>query len=78
MSEAIRRKPLEGLSTPRKEEDNFEIVSGYFNGYTTGAGLKNRFSNLESDKVYVGKDKSTYHNYNNSYTDNNNRGYGLY
>ena len=51
---------------------------GTTNGYTTGAGLKNRFSNLESDKVYVGKDKSTYHNYNNSYTDNNNRGYGLY
>ncbi|NMM63827.1 chorismate synthase [Clostridium sp. P21] len=38
--EMKRRAPGESeLATPRKEEDNFEILSGYFNGRTTGTPL---------------------------------------
>ncbi|MDE5618162.1 MAG: chorismate synthase, partial [Clostridia bacterium] len=32
-------KGKEGIATARKEEDNCEIVSGLFNGYTTGTPL---------------------------------------
>lgn len=34
-----RRKPGKKNTTPRNENDDFEIVSGFFNGYTTGAPL---------------------------------------
>lgn len=34
-----QRKPKNKLSTPRKETDDFQIVSGYFNNHTTGSAL---------------------------------------
>lgn len=33
------RKPYGKISTPRSEADNFKIVSGVFNGFTTGAPI---------------------------------------
>ena len=34
-----KRKPKGKISTQRHEEDDFKIVSGYFNGYPTGTPL---------------------------------------
>lgn len=40
MSELLtKRRGNKALSTPRREPDPFEIVTGYFKGYTTGAPL---------------------------------------
>ena len=39
-TELNKRKPgLTAVSTPRREEDQVEILSGVFNGYTTGAPI---------------------------------------
>jgi chorismate synthase len=40
-----RRKPGAKGTTPRVEEDKPEIISGCFNGYTTGAPVTIRFAN---------------------------------
>lgn len=38
-SQLSRRRPQGNISTPRKEADNFKIVSGVFEGKTTGAPI---------------------------------------
>jgi chorismate synthase len=46
--EMARRAPgKSGLSTPRQEEDSFEILSGFFNGKTTGTPLCAVISNRD-------------------------------
>ncbi len=37
--ELLKRRPNSNLSTPRREEDHFEIISGYFDNHTTGTPL---------------------------------------
>lgn len=34
-----KRRPQPNLSTPRVEADNYQIISGFFNGHTTGGAL---------------------------------------
>lgn len=34
-----KRRPIKNINTNRIESDEYEIVSGYFNGFTTGAAL---------------------------------------
>jgi chorismate synthase len=49
-NELNRRKPGQSaVSTPRKEEDKFEILAGIFNGYTTGAPIAIIVENKDVD-----------------------------
>ena len=38
-SQLQKRRPQKGIETTRVEEDNFKIISGVFNGYTTGESI---------------------------------------
>ena len=38
-NELLKRRSIKSISTPRVEKDQFEIVSGFFNGFTTGTPL---------------------------------------
>ena len=48
-SELERRKPKSSLNTKRKEDDEFKIISGVFNGYTTGAPVTILIDNKDID-----------------------------
>lgn len=38
-SQLLRRRPKDALSTPRQEKDEFSILSGVFEGFTTGTPI---------------------------------------
>ena len=44
----LKRRPFGKISTARKESDDFKIVSGEFNGYTTGAPLTILIENTDT------------------------------
>lgn len=49
-----KRRGIEELSTSRREQDDFRIVSGFFNGRTTGAPLTFLLDNKDvDDAVYA-------------------------
>jgi chorismate synthase len=43
-----KRRPKSRLSTPRQEQDEYRIVSGYFNNQTTGAPLTILIPNMDT------------------------------
>lgn len=43
----LRRKGLKSISTPRREPDQFNIISGFFQGKTTGAPLTFIIPNID-------------------------------
>lgn len=48
-SELNRRKSVNSLSTPRKEKDEYKVISGIFNGYTTGTPITFLMENMDVD-----------------------------
>jgi chorismate synthase len=58
--ELNRRRPGQSkISTPRTEEDRFEILSGIFNGYTTGAPIAMIVENKDIESSKYDKIKNT-------------------
>ncbi len=51
----LRRPGQSHLSSQRAEEDRVEVLSGLFNGYTTGAPLCMIVRNLDVDSSYYGE-----------------------
>ena len=47
-AELLKRRPKSNLSTPRQEQDEYQIVSGYFNERTTGAPLTIMIPNTDT------------------------------
>ena len=45
----LKRRPKSDIDTPRIEEDDYQIISGVFNGYTTGAPLTILIKNQNVD-----------------------------
>ncbi len=66
-SQLQKRRPSGSLSTPRQEQDDYEIVSGYFNNQTTGAPLTivihNRVQLSEDYKHLEGKPRPSHSDY---------------
>lgn len=58
-AELDKRKPGQKLTTPRKEEDHVEILSGVFKGKTTGAPLALFIRNHDADSTYYEEIKNT-------------------
>lgn len=58
-SELNRRKSTSSLSTPRKEKDQYKVVSGIFNGYTTGTPLTFLIENKDVDSSKYEEMKNT-------------------
>ena len=52
-SQLTRRRPKDAFSTPRQEKDEYSILSGVFEGYTTGTPICILFenNNTKSKKI---------------------------